>query len=177
MDEQDLNLSNGTQVWVYWEGENEWFEGVMTGRGRTRHSYKVKYKATEKFNRNNLNNYYFCFDRSIETRKRMKPTKGPTTISVKLCVHAGQGMFDYLFDILQHSGIQLIFLPAYSPELNPCEYCFNIMKQHLRNCHTDKPLWWEIIQACATITPEHITAEYKHALLFENIANKVSYLQ
>jgi len=91
------------------------------------------------------------------------------------CVHSGSEMFPVMYDILAMKGISLIFLPTYSPELNPCEYCFNIMKAALRNYHTSKPLWLEVVQAVAKITMDHVNKEYKNALLFENVERRGSY--
>jgi len=40
---------------------------------------------------------------------------------------------DILHIVLEFFGVHLIFLPAYSPELNPCELVFNVVKAHVRN--------------------------------------------
>ena len=36
-------------------------------------------------------------------------------------VHVGSDTLDVVFDLLEASSIHLLFLPTYSPELNPCE--------------------------------------------------------
>ena len=40
---------------------------------------------------------------------------------------------DTLFDVVEEAGSMLIFLPKYSPDLNPIEHFWANMKNHLRN--------------------------------------------
>src|SRR5690606_36794248 len=47
-------------------------------------------------------------------------------------VHGGQETEEALREMLQGAGVKLMYLPKYSPELNPCELVFNRMKHHLR---------------------------------------------
>ncbi len=47
-------------------------------------------------------------------------------------VYHGSKFFPLLCKLLDTVGVHLIFLPKYSPELNPCEEIFTIMKHHLR---------------------------------------------
>jgi len=97
---------------------------------------------------------------------------GDVLVVDNACVHTGADMFNAMFSLLHDNGITLKFLPAYSPELNPCEYCFNIMKQALRGLHGNGPLWIEIIRAISKITASDITKEYYYALAWENIEKK-----
>ncbi len=46
-------------------------------------------------------------------------------------VHYGSDSFPLLCELLDTAGVHLIFLPKYSPELNPCEEVFAIVKHHL----------------------------------------------
>jgi transposase len=54
-----------------------------------------------------------------------------------------------LDDILVFFQVRLAFLPAYSPELNPCELVFSLIKQDIRNL---------------MVTREHLQAWYLHCL-------------
>jgi len=36
-------------------------------------------------------------------------------------VHHGEESAAFLMDILEYFSVKLVYLPAYSPELNPCE--------------------------------------------------------
>ena len=40
---------------------------------------------------------------------------------------------DTLFDVVEEAGCMLIFLPKYSPDLNPIEHVWANMKNYLRN--------------------------------------------
>jgi len=53
-------------------------------------------------------------------------------------VHRGGDIQGILDDIENHFGIKLIFLPAYSPELNPCELVFAWLKNYLRQDGSSK---------------------------------------
>jgi len=50
-------------------------------------------------------------------------------------VHNGEDTIEILNNILETCNITLIYLPTYSPELNSCEFCFNICKTYLKNHH------------------------------------------
>jgi transposase len=48
-------------------------------------------------------------------------------------VYTGKDFAEVLDDILVFFQVRLAFLPAYSPELNPCELVFSLIKQDIRN--------------------------------------------
>jgi transposase len=47
-------------------------------------------------------------------------------------VHFGEGSRDELLRLLMDNSIQYLFIPTYSPELNPCELVFSFIKKHIR---------------------------------------------
>ncbi|KAF8833342.1 hypothetical protein BDN67DRAFT_917215, partial [Paxillus ammoniavirescens] len=54
----------------------------------------------------------------------------------------------------------LIYLPPYSPDYNPIEQAFSVIKAHLR-CHlTDRTLMG-IVRACQSITPVHAEGYFR----------------
>jgi len=62
--------------------------------------------------------------------------------------------------------IRIRFLPKYSPELNPCELCFNIIKSYLRNERDlSNPVWLETCLGIRRITLEKNISFYKKCLL------------
>lgn len=80
-------------------------------------------------------------------------------------VHCAQEVVDLVYDLLKATGVQLVFLPKYSPELNPCEKCFNFIKGYLRNYrHDGEPLWLEIGIAVAEIEPHHLYEFYRKCI-------------
>jgi hypothetical protein len=56
-------------------------------------------------------------------------TAGDYLILDNAPVHTGCGsqILKCVFDFF---GVNLVFIPAYSPELNPCELVFSVVKQH-----------------------------------------------
>jgi len=60
---------------------------------------------------------------------------------------------------LEAYGVTLVYLPAYSPELNPCELVFGRMKQHIRNYKEfGTTIIVELLRAIAAITYEKMVA-------------------
>lgn len=55
-------------------------------------------------------------------------------------VHVGKALFPYIVAYLRRHRIQLVRLPTYSPELNPCELVFARIKQHMR---AEGPSVWD----------------------------------
>ncbi|MHB1873220.1 MAG: transposase [Steroidobacteraceae bacterium] len=47
-------------------------------------------------------------------------------------IHGSVMTFDILSTILDEMGVSIVYLPAYSPELNPCELIFAQVKRRLR---------------------------------------------
>lgn len=60
--------------------------------------------------------------------------------------------------------VRLLFLPAYSPELNPAECLFGIVKTYLRNHRTSRPFLAELVDAFAHITWQNVADSYRHCL-------------
>ena len=44
-------------------------------------------------------------------------------------VHTAEETLETLVDLLEGCNIKLVFLPTFSPELNPCELCFSYIKR------------------------------------------------
>jgi transposase len=65
---------------------------------------------------------------------------------------------------IEARGARVVFLPAYSPDLNPIELAFSKIKQALRSAgaRTQEALEAAIAAALATITPEDALAFFKH---------------
>ena len=86
---------------------------------------------------------------------------GDTLVYDNAAVHFGDDTATELFDLFAEYDIKPIPLPKYSPELNPIERVFNIVKIYLRH-HRDKsiPLLEDIINGFATVTHAKLLAEY-----------------
>ncbi len=80
-------------------------------------------------------------------------------------IHSGSLMFEALMELLEENGIQLIFLPTYSPELNPIELVFGKVKQHLRDHRDDRyPFWYNIVVGFSLITQDLIYKYYNKCI-------------
>ena len=80
-------------------------------------------------------------------------------------VHGGSESYPLLQLILDVAKLTLVFLPAYSPELNPCELVFNITKTHLRNHTSDQQLLLRLGHAISTVTYQKMLGFYQHCIL------------
>jgi len=62
--------------------------------------------------------------------------------------------------LLLFAGVRLIFLPTYSPELNPCELIFAQIKRHVRTHRTGRHLFADVLSACADVTWLNVLSYY-----------------
>ena len=58
--------------------------------------------------------------------------RGDILVYDNAAVHFGGDTFEELETLFEENGITILRLPTYSPELNPIERCFNLVKSHLR---------------------------------------------
>jgi len=67
--------------------------------------------------------------------------------------------------ILKQRGAWFLFLPPYSPDLNPIEMAFAKLKAHLRRigAHTIEELWKAVGSICDLYTPDECWNYLKHA--------------
>lgn len=65
---------------------------------------------------------------------------------------------------LNAAGVHLVFLPTYSPELNPCENCFGEVKGRLRTSRGTLPFWLEILLAFSRVSYENMLRFYKKCI-------------
>ncbi|MBI4718962.1 MAG: IS630 family transposase [Planctomycetes bacterium] len=67
-------------------------------------------------------------------------------------------------ELIEKAGAHLVFLPAYSPDLNPIELIFAKIKQLLRSlaCRTRQALWNAIQSVLDQVTPSDAANCFKH---------------
>lgn len=67
-------------------------------------------------------------------------------------------------DLIEDAGARLVFLPAYSPDLNPIELVFAKVKQLLRSmaCRTRDALWTAMQSVLDRVTPSDAANCFKH---------------
>lgn len=66
--------------------------------------------------------------------------------------------------LIEDAGARLVFLPPYSPDLNPIEQLFSKIKQMLRSlaCRTRDALWRTMQSVLDQVTPNDARNCYKH---------------
>jgi transposase len=71
---------------------------------------------------------------------------------------------DDIEDAIEAAGAWLLFLPTYSPDLNPIELCWSKVKSLLRarKPRTLDDLWAALTDAFASITPHDILGWFRH---------------
>lgn len=67
-------------------------------------------------------------------------------------------------DLIEDAGARLVFLPAYSPDLNPIELVFAKVKQLLRSmaCRTRDALWTAMQSVLDQVTSSDAANCFKH---------------
>ena len=91
--------------------------------------------------------------------------RGEVLVLDNATVHRGSDVLLPLFMILTYAGITMLYLPTYSPELNPCEYMFAICKKWLRyHRRMNHPFWYEIVRGFSNITITHVQNSYNKSI-------------
>jgi len=67
-------------------------------------------------------------------------------------------------ELIEGAGAELVFLPPYSPDLNPIELVFSKIKQRLRTLglRTKEALWGAMQSVLDTVTPSDAANCYRH---------------
>jgi transposase len=93
-----------------------------------------------------------AFEAYIETQLAPTLHKGDVVILDNLAVHKS----DKAAECLKQRGAWFLFLPAYSPDLNPIEQAFAKIKAHLRKAEarTFDALWRAIGDICNLFEPQ-----------------------
>lgn len=89
---------------------------------------------------------------------RLRP--GQVVVMDNLSAHKVAGVRQQI----EATGARLLYLPPYSPDLNPIEPAWSKLKQLLRaaKARTAEALETAVAQALAAITPENATAWFSH---------------
>jgi transposase len=91
-------------------------------------------------------------------------TAGDVLICDNASIHFAAEIQAPLQLLLTATGIRLLFMPTYSPELNPCELVFAQIKNHLRHHRSHNHLLVDVAVACASISWFNILAYYNKCI-------------
>ena len=80
-------------------------------------------------------------------------------------MHIGEESYDAIQSAIDAAGVKIVFLPAYSPELDAGEFVFQEIKKVVRRHRTpEEKLWIDTLLACSTITHTKMFSFYQQAL-------------
>jgi transposase len=102
-----------------------------------------------------------AFETYIETQLAPTLRPGDVVILDNLSSHKSQKAAD----ILKQRGAWFLFLPPYSPDLNPIEMAFSKLKAHLRRigARTIEQLWNAVGDICGLHSPDECWNYFKAA--------------
>ena len=104
---------------------------------------------------------------SLIFREYIRQVLGPTLRpgDVVICDNLGAHRDQAARRLIENRGAQLLFLPAYSPDLNPIEMMWSKVKQHLRSAkaRSQESLLSAIAQALASVSPTDAQGFFHHA--------------
>jgi putative transposase len=76
-------------------------------------------------------------------------------------IHKAADVISIFSSLMQAAQVRVCFLPAYSPELNPCELVFGGSKQYLRyRRRSSNPFWYEVVRGFAETSFQHMLQYY-----------------
>jgi len=84
-------------------------------------------------------------------------------------VHKDSHNVPVLLELLRSFNVQIVYLPTYSPELNPVELIFNKFKAELRITDTLEDIELRICQSLAQISLQNVQRFYSHSLSHRQI--------
>ena len=100
-------------------------------------------------------------------REYVRQVLGPTLRSddIVICDNLAAHRDAEAQKLIETCGAQVLFLPAYSPDLNPIELAFAKLKAHLRQAaaRTLAELQSALVPALASFTATHCQGFFRHA--------------
>lgn len=90
--------------------------------------------------------------------------RGDVLICDNAKVHCAHDIQELLLRVVDEWGVQIKFLPTYSPEFNPCELVFALVKNLLRSKIGVDDFHTEILLAFAKVSSESLIEFYRHAI-------------
>jgi len=89
---------------------------------------------------------------------------GDILIFDNAAVHCDVNTFEEIYEMLAAANVDTRRLPTYSPELNPIEKVFNIVKHYLRYNRENGPFLTEVLKGFSKVTKEIVVKEYLCAI-------------
>eukprot|EP00808_Paulinella_micropora_P026178 g6852.t1 len=99
--------------------------------------------------REGSNNQLDLFDSVLQAKELDLLVRGDILVLDNAKIHHAQETTPLLTLLFNLLGIEMRFLPTYSPEFNPCEIMFHMAKQHIKNNRDDDCFLVEIFRGFA----------------------------
>jgi len=80
-------------------------------------------------------------------------------------IHNAQLILPPLVQLMRQHGVQMLFMPKYSPELNPCELVWSLMKTNIRKHRGSESFLQEVIKAVCDVNYEHVYSFYEKCIV------------
>jgi hypothetical protein len=91
---------------------------------------------------------------------------GDTLVIDNAAVHGGEASWNALQTLLTTYNVKLVYLPCYSPELNPCELVFNEIKRRIRSYRSfGEAILNEVVKAVHAVTVKQMLSWYAHCII------------
>jgi hypothetical protein len=91
--------------------------------------------------------------------------QGDTLVLDNARIHFAAESSEMVAQLLDAAGVRMVFLPAYSPELNPCELVFGHVKQAMSFGRAPGEMWAEALGHFARVTFAEMDRWYKHCII------------
>jgi hypothetical protein len=91
--------------------------------------------------------------------------QGDTLVLDNARIHFAAESSEVVAQLLDAAGVRMVFLPAYSPELNPCELVFGHVKQAMSFGRAPGEMWVEALEHFASVTFAEMDRWYKHCII------------
>ena len=96
--------------------------------------------------------------------------RGDHLVMDNASIHHGAATIDMLQRLFDAAGIHPIFLPAYSPELNPCELVFAMVKNQVRGIpRSSDGFMSDLAKAFAKVNILNVANMYHKCTTLENV--------
>jgi len=92
--------------------------------------------------------------------------RGDYLILDNASIHKGRESSPALKSLLDVAGIHLVYLPAYSPELNPCELVWGFLKRKMRDRFHNDELHTALHKSFLHLSQQIVNKFYHHCNVF-----------
>ena len=96
---------------------------------------------------------------------------GDTLIMDNAQIHKSRHSFPLISEALRVKGVNILFMPTYSPELNPCELVFSKVKFYIRKEWMVNRLTFDqtICSGFKQVTKKNLVNYYRHCRELKNV--------